>query len=497
MPGGARSRCRRAGGRGRGRAATRARRRLRPGRRPALHARPGGCGGCCGRRRRRRPDGVRAVAPGARRLSCERFAPGIGPLTALLPVVVLAGTALGHRPGGVARAQHAGRGCRSPHRCARRRHPARAQIATSGAGTCWLSSATSRSSCGPVRTVVGRRGSATCSPSAAASDGPGRSRPTCTPTRSSAPTRSRRRWSPRRGRRGARRRATPRRGGPRPRPAARRRRGCSAAWCSGTTARCPRRTRDAFRAAGLSHLVAASGTNVVLLAALAMALGTALGLGLSGRLWLVLGLIALYVPLAGGGPSIQRAGIMGAAAVAAGLVGRPASRWYALGDRGGGDAGARPARGGRSRLAAELRRGALAARSSRRAGAPAWCAAGVPAALADVTAMTAAATLATAPVIAAHFGQASLVAVPANLLAAPAVATGDVAGGDRRGRRPGVGCWSARSAVLLDAVLDGLVALAGYPLGYLGWVGATAARRARRAGRGRAARSRARDAVPC
>ena len=88
----------------------------------------------------------------------------------------------------------------------------------------------------------------------------------------------------------------------------------------------PPPTRDAFRAAGLSHLVAASGTNVVLLAALATALGSAVGLGLTGRLWLVLALIAMYVPLAGGGPSIQRAGVMGAAAVAAGLVGRPASR---------------------------------------------------------------------------------------------------------------------------------------------------------------------------
>jgi competence protein ComEC len=36
------------------------------------------------------------------------------------------------------------------------------------------------------------------------------------------------------------------------------------------------------------------------------------------------------VPLAGGGPSIQRAGVMGAAAVVAVLAGRPAARWHAL-----------------------------------------------------------------------------------------------------------------------------------------------------------------------
>ena len=55
-----------------------------------------------------------------------------------------------------------------------------------------------------------------------------------------------------------------------------------------------------------------------------------LGLALRTRLALVLAAIALYVPLAGGGPSIQRAGVMGAAAVVAVLAGRPAARWHAL-----------------------------------------------------------------------------------------------------------------------------------------------------------------------
>ena len=41
-------------------------------------------------------------------------------------------------------------------------------------------------------------------------------------------------------------------------------------------------------------------------------------------------LIALYVPLAGAGPSLQRAGVMGAAGIAAMTLSRPASRWYAL-----------------------------------------------------------------------------------------------------------------------------------------------------------------------
>jgi len=235
----------------------------------------------------------------------------------------------------------------------------------------------------------------------------------------------------------------------------------------------PDAVRDAFRAAGLSHLVAASGTNVVLLAALAMALGTAVGLGLSGRLWLVLALIAVYVPLAGGGASIQRAGIMGAAAVAAGLVGRPASRWYALG------------------LAATLTL-VLDPRAAEEPGwqlsfvavvsllvvAPRWRVAltcrGVPRALAEVTAMTAAATLATAPVVAAHFGQASLVSMPANLLAAPAVAPVMWLGvvGAAAGQLIALG---GPIAVVAGVLVDGLGALAGFPLGYLVWVGTTAA----------------------
>ena len=94
--------------------------------------------------------------------------------------------------------------------------------------------------------------------------------------------------------------------------------------------------QDDFRAASLTHLVAASGQNVALLAALAVALGTALGLGLRGRLLLALALVVLYVPLAGAGPSIQRAGIMGGAALVAALAGRPASRCVCAAARGRG-----------------------------------------------------------------------------------------------------------------------------------------------------------------
>ena len=88
--------------------------------------------------------------------------------------------------------------------------------------------------------------------------------------------------------------------------------------------------REDFRTSGLAHLLAASGTNVALLAALVLGVATAAGVGLTGRLLLAIAAVAAYVPLAGGGPSIQRAGVMGGAALLAMLVGRPSSRWYAL-----------------------------------------------------------------------------------------------------------------------------------------------------------------------
>ena len=226
----------------------------------------------------------------------------------------------------------------------------------------------------------------------------------------------------------------------------------------GDDAALPDRTRDEFRASGLSHLVAASGQNVMLLAALVLAVAAVLGLGLRSRLGLVLVVIALYVPLAGSGPSIERAGVMGAAGVVAVLAGRPAARWHALllatvvtlalNPRAVEDIGWQLS------FAAVVAILVLAARVrdglARR---------GLPRGLAEATALTAAATLGTAPLIAAHFGQASLVSLPANVLAAPAVAPA---------------MWLAMLAVALGqlgtALAAPLVALAGFPVAYVMWV---------------------------
>ena len=240
-------------------------------------------------------------------------------------------------------------------------------------------------------------------------------------------------------------------------------------------------TRDDWRDSGLAHLLAVSGQNVMLLAALALPLLMVARAGLRTRLVVLAALIALYVPLAGAGPSLQRAGAMGLAGIAAMAASRPASRWYALilaatatllwnprvwGDPGwqlsfaavagiltigvplqrlmrraigelstaGRQAiGSRaPRLGSRARLRSGvgLRSGAglgssapeLGSRAPELGSPLARCRLAVLNALADGLAITVAATLATAPLLVHHFGYVPLAGLPANLLALPAVA---------------------------------------------------------------------------
>ena len=223
------------------------------------------------------------------------------------------------------------------------------------------------------------------------------------------------------------------------------------------------RTREEFRVSSLAHVLAASGQNVALLLALGLPMLAAAGLGLRGRLTGALVLIALSVPLAGAGPSIQRAGAMGAATTVAALAGRPASRWYALllaaaatllaNPRASGDPGWQlsfAAVAAIALLAPKLRHALVTRR--------------VPQALADATAMSAAATLGTAPLLAVHFHQLSLVGIPANLLAGPAVAP-----------ITWLGMLAAALGQLSPLLAEPLNALNAYLLAYVGAVAHMAA----------------------
>ncbi|MDA0163489.1 ComEC/Rec2 family competence protein [Solirubrobacter ginsenosidimutans] len=178
--------------------------------------------------------------------------------------------------------------------------------------------------------------------------------------------------------------------------------------------------RDDFQKSGLAHILAVSGQNVVLLIVLVLGACALLGVPLRARLVLASAIVVLYVPLAGGGPSIQRAGIMGVAGLIAALAGRPARRWYAL----------------------LLAAAATLMLNPRAVGEPGWqlsfaaviallvgakplqaaLARRMPEPIADALAITLAATIGTAPLMALHFGQLSIAALPANLLAAPAIA---------------------------------------------------------------------------
>jgi len=149
---------------------------------------------------------------------------------------------------------------------------------------------------------------------------------------------------------------------------------------------------------------------------------------------------------------------MGIAGLVAALAGRPSSRWYALllaaaltlawNPRAAADAGWQLS------FAAVLAMLALVPRMRTR-----LAAAGLPLALAEALAVTATATLGTAPLVALHFERLSLVSLPANLLAAPAVAPvmwlGTIAG-----------ALGQVAPVLAEPV----AALAALALGYLTWL---------------------------
>jgi competence protein ComEC len=179
--------------------------------------------------------------------------------------------------------------------------------------------------------------------------------------------------------------------------------------------------REDFQASGLAHILAVSGTNVMLLCTLVLAAGALVGAPLRWRLGAALVLVALYVPLAGGSASIQRAGVMGAAGLVAALAGRATQRWYALGLAAAVTLALNPYAAGEPgwqlSFAAVVGLLALAPRLRERLRTRRW-----PPVVAEAAAMTVAATIATAPLLALHFDRVSIVSLPANLIAAPVVA---------------------------------------------------------------------------
>lgn len=217
--------------------------------------------------------------------------------------------------------------------------------------------------------------------------------------------------------------------------------------------------REHFRTAGLTHLVAVSGMNCsVLVGAVLLCLRR-----FGARPWLSAGVgllvIVLFVVVARPSPSVLRAAVMAALAMAALAVGRPRQAVGALSI---------------SVLALLLWQPELAinagfimsvlATAALLTIAPHWaellrqhrC----PGGLAELLAAAAAAHAVSAPVIAALSGRVSLVAVPANMLAEPVVAVTTI-----------VGFVAAGLSPLSPALAGAAAHIAAVPCRWLVWVG--------------------------
>ena len=178
----------------------------------------------------------------------------------------------------------------------------------------------------------------------------------------------------------------------------------------------PAPVAEDFRAAGLSHLLAVSGANVALVLALA---GPALRrLGLAGRFAGGLAVVSLFAAMARFEPSVLRASAMAGVALVAAYAGRPAHGRRLLALAVTGLVLADPflihSLGFQLSVAASGGILVLARPLAGRIPGPPLVRTGL--------AVTAAAQVGVAPVALPAFGSLPLIALPANLLAAPAAA---------------------------------------------------------------------------
>jgi competence protein ComEC len=203
-------------------------------------------------------------------------------------------------------------------------------------------------------------------------------------------------------------------------------RGLVPALVVGDTSELPSAVEDDFRVAGLAHLTAVSGANLAIL--LAVVLGAARWAGLPARAVPVAGALVVigFVVLARPQPSVLRAAVMGLVALVAMATGRSRRAIPALCAAVIGLVVIDPwlARSYGFALSVLATAGLVVL-------APAWrdtFARRMPAAMADVLAVSLAAQVVCAPVVLLMGGDLSLAAIPANLLAAPAVAPATVLG---------------------------------------------------------------------
>ncbi|WP_250283983.1 ComEC/Rec2 family competence protein [Frankia sp. CiP1_Cm_nod2] len=241
------------------------------------------------------------------------------------------------------------------------------------------------------------------------------------------------------------------------------RRGLLPGLVLGDTSNLDDEVREDFRTAGMSHLVAVSGANCMIIIAAATVVVRRSRLAPWVRAgWVAMALVG-FVILARPSPSVLRAGVMGLIGIVAAGSGRPRLAMPALAAtvlvlvlsspdlaRSVGFTLSVAATAGLVILVPGWR-DALAGRLPR------W--------LAEPLAVAAAAHVACSPIIVAIGGGVSLVAVPANMLAEAAVAPATI-----------LGVLATVAAVVYDPLARLLAALAGVPCGWLITVADVAAR---------------------
>jgi competence protein ComEC len=185
--------------------------------------------------------------------------------------------------------------------------------------------------------------------------------------------------------------------------------------------------QDRFRTAGMAHLLAVSGANLAIVCVAVLLLLRAFRMGPRGSAVGAMVALVGFVVLAGPEPSVLRAAVMGAVGLLALVLGRERAALPAL-------CGAvvllvlyDPAMATSFGFALSV-----VATAGLVLLAPRWAGAlavrGLPRGLAEAFAVPAAAHLATAPVVAGMAGQVSMIAIVANVLAAPVVAPATVLG---------------------------------------------------------------------
>jgi competence protein ComEC len=217
----------------------------------------------------------------------------------------------------------------------------------------------------------------------------------------------------------------------------------------------PARTRNDFRAAGLTHLLAVSGQNVAFIVGGVHVLGWLLRISRVARELASLAAISAYVLAVGWQPSVIRAGVAGALVSLAWLAARPSDRWhfFALGAlvllAWAPTAVLEP--GFQLSFAAVAAIFVAVPRLRRTAdGYP------VPAGLADAVAVALACGLVTAPIVLFHFDRAPVYTVLANVLAAPAVPA-----------VLGLGLLAAAASPVSPGIATALAAVAGWAAAWL------------------------------